>query len=639
MEFSSFSSPESSPGSGGPNPSPESGKDSSDSKKKKSTGSTALRAEFATDSPDRKETASVDRASKTESLWKKLTGEASASDEPDLPLFGIQKPHEAASAETKASNQPLLTDSENKKASETPIESGTESGETHHETEADATADAETGAEDDPESERLTDAELKHAAQELIKLDLEAAEGELYERSRSESDATEAAVAAAPVVMLREMGKNLGPDSTMSVSEALDAAHLAVAEDIEAFGHDGHDDLDDAAAAESEPAEEEAEDVPDSATLSTVSPVRPPVPPPAGPPHGPPGGPPGGVGSASSPDVMPVETAWHNERVAGARGLIVGVLAGLYFGNRHGKKVGHKESDKKSAPVIRSFEHQVKGLQDSITAKEQQIKNQAREKLDSLMKNQERQRLAESLLQSATTQAAGTEARRPDVLTASGEPAGAEPYSRRRETYGNHSGAAEVGRILVEAPLAAALLMTERARPASFAERAGVVPFNKKAEEFSREELMTTAEKLTVQGVSLKEMVAVGSLDEQSLRRVIGEFLEGGDVSRAVAREVKEKELKYERDPRMRHAAAAAAQAAGSGGSGSGSGGLVAVQPTNDVDTNELPTPQDSPEYTGPTPTPNAATLKAIRNKQMATVAATTVLIALAVIILIIVTG
>jgi hypothetical protein len=690
MEFSSFSSPESSPGSGGPNPSPESGKDSNDSKKKKSTGSTALRAEIVTESSDRKQADdSAERASKTESLWKKLTGDAASQPQPDMALFGIQKPEETSSAEAK-------------KQSENPEVAGPGSSEA---------AAVESDAEAEPEPEKLTDAELKHAAQEIIKMDLEAAEGELYERSRSESepDGSEAAVAAAPVAMLREMGRNLGPDSTMSVSEALDAAHRVVSEDIESFTRD------DTAEAEAGSAESESEDAEDSAeagdsdvpptdpeadddepdapdptdpsTASTVPPARPPVVPPTGPPHGPPGGPPfspygpygpmppivpvygatpppggpHGTAGFGSPDVMPVETAWHNERVAGARGLIVGVLAGLYFGNRHGKKVGRRESDKKSAPVIRSFEQQIKGLQDNITAKEQQLKAQARDKLDSLMKGQERQRLADRLLQTAATQTASRETHRPDVLTVGGDsmPAGRrtevagagitrESDRRRRETAVDRSDAARVGRLLVEAPLLAAAVLPlaaertrpvsteELSRPASSAERAGVVPFNKKVEEFSHEELMTTAEKLTVQGVSLKEMVAVGSLNEQSLRRVIGEFLDGGDVSKAVSREVKEKELKYERDPRMRHAAAAATQAAGSGGSG----GLAAVGQADDgVDTMELPTAQGSPAYTGPRPTPDAAMLKAIRNKQMATVATTTVLVALAVIILIIITG
>ncbi len=118
-------------------------------------------------------------------------------------------------------------------------------------------------------------------------------------------------------------------------------------------------------------------------------------------------------------------------------------------------------------------------------------------------------------------------------------------------------------------------------------------------------------------------MVQLGSLDERSLRRVVAEFLEGGDVSAAVAKEVKEKEMRYERDPNMRLAGTSGTSAITGNGSGQSAGGSTG----NDVNGQGSSGIGADSANGKPLPVPDAATLAALRRKQSATLAGTVLLV------------
>jgi hypothetical protein len=173
-----------------------------------------------------------------------------------------------------------------------------------------------------------------------------------------------------------------------------------------------------------------------------------------------------------------------------------------------------------------------------------------------------------------------------------------------------------------------------------------VVPFTKDVKEFTRQELMQTAEKVQVEGTTLREMSELGRLDEPGLRRVVGEFLKGGDVTRAVSKEIKEKELQYEQDPNLRHRHEGegdprAAQAGGmiiGGLLGTGHVspqlGIGTASSTDASSQNAQPVVSNSQ---GPQASPEA--LRQIRNKQLAAVTTTTVLVVLGIVIAYIMTG
>lgn len=188
----------------------------------------------------------------------------------------------------------------------------------------------------------------------------------------------------------------------------------------------------------------------------------------------------------------------------------------------------------------------------------------------------------------------------PSVTT----PTTGEVYSRRQE----------VGRLLVEAPQG---------------EISEVIPFTKKVGDFTPSELLATAGKIKVENVSLREMLQLGRIDELALRRLVGIWLEGGNIDRETAREADQQERKYERDPRLRQVMLA--------GQVGVQGGIGQIEPEvdslNDGDQATRKAPKASP-YKGSRPTPDAATLKSVRNKQILTVAGTAVAVAISVMVL-----
>ncbi len=498
------------------------------------------------------------------------------------------------------------------------------------------------------------------------------------------------------------------PDAVGAAEQSQLSVDDILNEDLEAMGGEFVESAEAAASGEVDPTEEIEPLTPipmsNGAETAASYPPLPPVSPVYSgrggshlPPNGPygPGGPsfgPGGPAAFPSftgglpPRAADHEAAAHNtysssdmahaERAGAGRGLLVGGLVGYFFGRRRGKRLGRAESEKRSKPVRRGLEKQVENLQYSITAKEQKIKTMAREKMRTVLGTADRRRFVENMAQ-PVAKANVTREVSPSILSPkqTAEAVSTEQPSRHPErivaqaaVMQNIEAANRTAALTAPEAMSAAaqlysreslstalpaveLLIHDRYRQES--ERSTVIPFNKKAEQFTDEELKATAEKIKVHGVSLKEMVQLGSLDERSLRIVVAEFLEGGDVSAAVSREIKEKELKYERDPRMRQSAGSGQQAGSgvNGGGGGGSGVTVGAMAGGDAYATDEAGGSSSARvsqsglanntstaYTGPRPTPDAATLKSIRDKQIATVAGMTLLVVLVVTALIFVT-
>ncbi|HEX8226758.1 MAG TPA: hypothetical protein VF572_02725 [Candidatus Saccharimonadales bacterium] len=364
-----------------------------------------------------------------------------------------------------------------------------------------------------------------------------------------------------------------------------------------------------------------------------------------------------GAAEAATKGVVSAESTGYNEQAAQNRGLLVGGIVGYLIGNRRGKKKGRAASEKHNAPIRRNLEQQVKQLHDTIVAKEQQIKRVTSEKMHAVMKSKEHAPVPPAGTGASVAEAAAAAERTSDAVSARSAPAAemrpaatvggrevvtipgpvrpvGELYSRSAEPAGALLAAAGA-ELLINDRYSREFKPPVPAAATGRTEQALIIPFTKKAEDFSRQELMQTAEKITVQGVKLKEMVDLGRINERSLRKIVAEFLEGGDVSKALAREIQEKEMKFERDPRLRQtdgsssgqadgggaAAAAGALAHDSGGTGSSLGTAGSDGTTGQP-------------YAGPKPVPDSATLQAIKQRQAATVAGTTVLVIAAVYLL-----
>ncbi|HEX4774203.1 MAG TPA: hypothetical protein VH234_01680 [Candidatus Saccharimonadales bacterium] len=75
---------------------------------------------------------------------------------------------------------------------------------------------------------------------------------------------------------------------------------------------------------------------------------------------------------------------------------------------------------------------------------------------------------------------------------------------------------------------------------------------NRHIETLNRAELLTLSEKIIVDGTSLRQIYETHLIGERGLRRLVGEYLRGGEVKKVLRQEIVEHEIDFERDPAMR---------------------------------------------------------------------------------------
>ncbi len=597
MEASPFKSPESS----SDDDSTESvGSTSKD--KKKSSSSAAAMVGYAAERPIKK-SESQNAAPTFDSILRRIRGESSK----DTSIIGLNKPEQSPNVTPHKLGQTLL------KSPDASNSLSEHSSQKEH-----LAAEKLTDVQDAtlPESSESVDAdseaiEIRQAVQEFTEVRLQEADGEFHELPLDQQATPEAAAIAADVALLHAVRHNLADTSGQPAAEAIAAAERAVSEHVSSLPHS---ESDPSSPSETEPLE----------TVSAETPVEAAAEPLAALPHD----------AERSPDftrpygpeyARPVATAavesgssdmTGDPRRAAAQSLLVGGIAGYFVGRRKGKKLGRREAERQSRPVRRSLERQVRSLQEAVTDKETRIKNLARERLQNVARPAEREQMVRDILEPSR-------ADRPPILRTT-------PLNELRVR-----GGAPTSEILV---VSVAAQSRERPVAPQTAEKQPAIPA-KKVEDFTRAELLSTAEKIVVQGVTVRDMLELGTLGEQSARRVVAEFLEGKDVSAAVSREVGHTERRYEQDPHLRQAQARQAALVG--------GGVLGVLAPESIELGTEVTPRS--QHTAPAdhsslqtsghPEPDAATVQALRKRQAATVGFTAMIVAIVVTLLIIATS
>lgn len=87
----------------------------------------------------------------------------------------------------------------------------------------------------------------------------------------------------------------------------------------------------------------------------------------------------------------------------------------------------------------------------------------------------------------------------------------------------------------------------------------------KRVDTMSRAELMEVSQHIIVDGSNLRHIYETHLIGEHGLRRLVAEHLRGGNLPKALRREVMQHEMDFERDPVMRNLAPPAATALESG--------------------------------------------------------------------------
>ena len=219
-----------------------------------------------------------------------------------------------------------------------------------------------------------------------------------------------------------------------------------------------------------------------------------------------------------------------------------------------GRRRGRIKTEKKLLPVQKKLERRVGELQQDIAYKESRIRRIARQK-----DRAERQVLIE---QSRQAKPARREAEAAFPSTSLNE--------RQTKTEKDHS-IERIGHVILggEAPAApgkAEVRPTDKKpeRPSRQTKQQEKLRIEKRVDTMNRTELLDISDKIHIEGSSLRQIYETHLVGEKGLRRLVNEFMRGGDIKKQLRREIVEREIDFERDPVLRDKAMSAAQGGGS---------------------------------------------------------------------------
>ncbi|HUA13053.1 MAG TPA: hypothetical protein VL989_00960 [Candidatus Sulfotelmatobacter sp.] len=97
------------------------------------------------------------------------------------------------------------------------------------------------------------------------------------------------------------------------------------------------------------------------------------------------------------------------------------------------------------------------------------------------------------------------------------------------------------------------LVVNSQSRESSHAKKEELAEVSgAKIDTLNRADLLSVSEDIEVEGSNLRQVFESKLVGENGLRRLIKEYLRGGDLQKALSHEILERELDFERDPKLR---------------------------------------------------------------------------------------
>jgi hypothetical protein len=340
----------------------------------------------------------------------------------------------------------------------------------------------------------------------------------------------------------------------------------------------------------------------------------------------------GAAAPRANPNTISTATAHYYERRALGRGLLVGGIVGYLVGRRRGRI----KTEKKLLPVQKKLEKEVKSLESRLIDSEYAVRKAVAQREQARPVKAARNNKVVSSDRSIQERPATIDIAKIAPIIERRRAAEAAKVAVSAIEAGEHRKSVEIAKTnspsvplerIGHVIVAAESLPAKRSQSVEkVAAQPSAITAEKQAMTMPRTELMQISEKISVEGTSLRQVYETHLIGERGLRRLVAEHLRGGNVQKALRREIIEREIDFERDPILRDRARASVSGGGRGALGSllQEAGAVAVATKEIV----------APEKTKDDKTPSEAPQKKASNHHLADLSLITVIVVLIILVI-----